>query len=406
MGARAKTAQLLREEGKNGERVIPLSKLDLISVDEDRSDHQLHSNAEKVEADESIEGTLKKESWGFENEADPRDTAAMIVDALGSSEQVIDEVKALADEAGGMDALAHALDAKTFLGKARKVGFESHGNDNTENTTVSAVIAAMRNHRFNDGVQAQGCEALKKMARCDEDKVAIGQAGGIIAVIVAMRYHPSNGEVQERGIATLMALVDLNLAVTNKNKRLFFARGGIYLIVDAMLNLPSNSKIQANGCGAFWMLAYKVSNKLAIVTADVMHAVVHAMRNHPFIAIVQGWGGRALMLAITESPLAAVTTAPLTQGASTPTIQKAQITKTPQLSSHGGHSLSVEVDSALKAPSAPGRKYPKAAYNVIMTEDYDKDGKLVETRFEVHDLLNFTSAGKEAHPIPTQTGAA
>ena len=315
-------------------------------------------------------------------------TTETIVDAPCTSEQVIEEVKSLADEPGGMDALAFALDAKALIGKPQE-----------------AIIEAMWNYLFDAGVQAQACEALKKLARNNEDKLAIGQDGGIDLIVAAMRNHPSSTKIQEEGSAALMALVDLqmmDLALLDESQLRFFASGAICVVVAAMLNHPSSAKVQEHGCGVLWMLAFKVSDKVAIVLARVLHAIVTAMRNHPHIAILQGWGGRALISVIAAPPLAARNTVPQAQHASVTSPQKAPVTPFPELSPPAAPALSLLMDPVLETLHEPTRNVKEAVFKVIMTENFNSDGKLLEARFEVHEFENLESPDDGDCLITTQ----
>ena len=277
------------------------------------------------------------------------DIAETIAEASPSYDHVIDEIKSLADEPAGC---------------------------NREMAAASTIIAAMWNHPFNDDVQLQGCEALKKMARNVEAKVTIGEAGGMDVMVAAMRNHPSEIRVQEQGFQSLMALMDLGGSDTNKMK--FFASGGIYALAAAMLNHPSHAKFQANGCAALWMLAYKVSNQVAVVTTRTIRAIVAAMRHHPLIAIVQEWDGRTIMLDNTASPRPAVPAVPTTQDASPQTSLTRPTTPIPRLS------FSSEPDWSLVDPVFDSQESErKNAFKVIMTEDFDTGGNLLEASFEV-----------------------
>ena len=64
---------------------------------------------------------------------------------------------------------------------------------------VEAVIAAMRAHASNAGVQEPGCGALRSMTVNADNQVKAGRAGAVEAVVAAMRAHASNAGVQEHG---------------------------------------------------------------------------------------------------------------------------------------------------------------------------------------------------------------
>ena len=64
---------------------------------------------------------------------------------------------------------------------------------------IEAVVAAMRAHASNAGVQEQGCRALINLTNNDANQVKAGSAGAIDAVVAAMRAHASSASVQEQG---------------------------------------------------------------------------------------------------------------------------------------------------------------------------------------------------------------
>ena len=71
--------------------------------------------------------------------------------------------------------------------------------NHSKNNNLEAVVAAMRAHSSNAGVQEAGCGALRNMTANDGNKVKAGGAGAIEAVVAAMRAHSSNACVRQYG---------------------------------------------------------------------------------------------------------------------------------------------------------------------------------------------------------------
>jgi hypothetical protein len=65
---------------------------------------------------------------------------------------------------------------------------------------VECVVAAMRAHAGNAGLQNCGCAALNNMTFDNaENRIKAGSAGAVECVVAAMRAHAGYGDVQEVG---------------------------------------------------------------------------------------------------------------------------------------------------------------------------------------------------------------
>ena len=74
---------------------------------------------------------------------------------------------------------------------------------------IGDVLAEMRSHKSDAGVQEKGCNALVNLAAGNADnKVKISAAGGIADVLAAMRAHRSHAGVQQHGCHALANLAD------------------------------------------------------------------------------------------------------------------------------------------------------------------------------------------------------
>ena len=156
---------------------------------------------------------------------------------------------------------------------------------------VADVLAAMRAHRSHAGVQVQGCGALWSLAGNNADnKVKIAAAGGIADVLAAMRAHRSHAEVQDLCCGALLSLAGNNA----DNKVKIAVAGGIADVLAAMRAHRSHAGVQEQGCGALFNLALHTDNQVKIAAAGGIADVLAAMRAHKGTSRVEDFACRTL----------------------------------------------------------------------------------------------------------------
>jgi hypothetical protein len=74
---------------------------------------------------------------------------------------------------------------------------------------IGAVSQAMTTHACSASVLEAGCKVLGAMARNDENRVKIAEAGGIEVILGTMRGHEGDAGVQEWGCGALCGDVGL-----------------------------------------------------------------------------------------------------------------------------------------------------------------------------------------------------
>jgi hypothetical protein len=114
---------------------------------------------------------------------------------------------------------------------------------------VEAIVQAMGGHRGSEGVQENGCDALKNLAVNADKNVKIGVVVGVEAIVQAMGGHRGSVHVLEKGCGALW-----NLAVNADNAVTIGAEGGVEAIVQAMGGHRGSKEVQEKGCGALWNL--------------------------------------------------------------------------------------------------------------------------------------------------------
>ena len=87
-------------------------------------------------------------------------------------------------------------------------------------------------------VQAAACQALRKLARNDSNKVRIAAEGGVGAIVKALKNHPADAKVQAAGCYALW-----NLTANAENQVKVAAEGGVGAIVTALQRHPTHAKI-------------------------------------------------------------------------------------------------------------------------------------------------------------------
>ena len=121
---------------------------------------------------------------------------------------------------------------------------------------IEAVVAAMRAHPQEEGVQENGCCALADMCCGDDAAAAVARrqraaaAGAIEEVVAALRAHPQEEGVQENGCLVLGNMCFGNDAAAAARKQRAAAAGAIEEVVAAMRAHPQEEDVQENGCFA------------------------------------------------------------------------------------------------------------------------------------------------------------
>ena len=155
---------------------------------------------------------------------------------------------------------------------------------------VEDVLAEMRRHPADAGVQEQGCGALWSFNVNADNKVKIAAAGGVADVLAAMRAHRSHAGVQVQGCGALWSLAGNNA----DNKVKIAAAGGIADVLAAMRAHRSHARVQEQGCGALLNLALHTDNQVKIAAAGGIADVLAAMRTHKGTSRVEDFACRTL----------------------------------------------------------------------------------------------------------------
>ncbi len=123
---------------------------------------------------------------------------------------------------------------------------------------VEDVLAEMRRHPADVGVQEQGCGALWSLDVNADNKVKIAAAGGIADVLAAMRGHRSHAGVQEQGCGALF-----NLALHADNQVKIAAAGGIVDVLEAMRAHKGTNRVEDFACRALHKLGQSVDGNVS-----------------------------------------------------------------------------------------------------------------------------------------------
>lgn len=94
------------------------------------------------------------------------------------------------------------------------------------------------------------------MLDVDDNKVFVGEMGGINKIVEAMKFHPESAEVQEAACRVLRNLCVKNgqrkwtamMTRSEENPAKLGKLGGIPAILRAMENHPQSAAVQEQGC--------------------------------------------------------------------------------------------------------------------------------------------------------------
>lgn len=151
---------------------------------------------------------------------------------------------------------------------------------------IDTVIASMRNHAGDSGVQASGIGALCHCSYSADVGAAVQKAGGIEVVADAMRAHKRDPLVQTNGCNFLRAVAcSKKKAVPNVLIKTRFAQCLLYILRDEVDS--SNADLTTAACEALWNMASIVSMKEHMHDAGAIALLVETMVNHENSAAVQ-----------------------------------------------------------------------------------------------------------------------
>ena len=154
---------------------------------------------------------------------------------------------------------------------------------------IDAVVSAMRAHATIEGILEAGCRALRTLTFNNADNQVKAGAGAVETVVNMMIAHASNAAVQEHGCR---ALINMTCYADNQVKA--GSAGAIEAVVDMMIAHASNAAVQEYGCRALINMTCYADNQVKAGSAGAIEAVVAAMRAHASNAAVQEYGCMAL----------------------------------------------------------------------------------------------------------------
>jgi hypothetical protein len=138
-----------------------------------------------------------------------------------------------------------------------------------------AVVAALRQHASDAGVQADGLHVLSAVAKTQNAKQIVADAGAAAAAVAAMRAH-TDVDTQLSG-----ALMLLQLVPTLAHARALKCAGVVEVVVQALRMHLTSECIQCFGC---WLLTSLITEQLenqrVAVAAGAVEAVLDALRTH------------------------------------------------------------------------------------------------------------------------------
>lgn len=119
------------------------------------------------------------------------------------------------------------------------------------------VLQAMETLPKNARVSEAGCEALRQMAACSS-KADYAAAGGwgVAYVIAALRTHKEDPGVQEQGLGALVAVA----AGSHALQRQVWALGGSEVAQDAVVGHFGHDRVEAQGSALLAILEVAPSN--------------------------------------------------------------------------------------------------------------------------------------------------
>mmetsp|Transcript_56729 Transcript_56729/g.179305 ORF Transcript_56729/g.179305 Transcript_56729/m.179305 type:complete len:339 (+) Transcript_56729:165-1181(+) len=125
---------------------------------------------------------------------------------------------------------------------------------------AEAVVAGLREHGGNSGVQLNSCAALYCLtAACGDNRTRAGGAGAVEAVVGAINANAADHRILQLGVAALSTLANGN----RNNQDRGGASGAVEAVVASMRAHVGNSEVQVHGCQALHRLAAANSNTQA-----------------------------------------------------------------------------------------------------------------------------------------------
>eukprot|EP00747_Dinoflagellata_sp_TGD_P138284 gnl/TRDRNA2_/TRDRNA2_175767_c0_seq1.p1 gnl/TRDRNA2_/TRDRNA2_175767_c0~~gnl/TRDRNA2_/TRDRNA2_175767_c0_seq1.p1 ORF type:complete len:457 (-),score=93.63 gnl/TRDRNA2_/TRDRNA2_175767_c0_seq1:166-1536(-) len=142
---------------------------------------------------------------------------------------------------------------------------------------IRTTVSSMEAHISNPAVQEYGAIIFQNLAMDNrENKVSIGQVGGIQACIKAMKTHPDVATLQEKAAGALRVL-----AANPYNQGTIASCRGIAVILKAMRSHPTSATLQDHCCWALRNLAYNNKEMQdALVKNDGAELVIQALQTH------------------------------------------------------------------------------------------------------------------------------
>lgn len=109
----------------------------------------------------------------------------------------------------------------------------------------------MEAHPTDAVLQGEACGALGNLAADERNQVEVSSTGGVSAVVAAMREHKDSAGVQEKACGALG-----NFTAGNAENQLIVTReGGIDLVLEAMALHRKKAKVQQNASTVLQILA-------------------------------------------------------------------------------------------------------------------------------------------------------
>jgi hypothetical protein len=136
--------------------------------------------------------------------------------------------------------------------RRQRVGAAPHdappSDDDVAIMGLAEVVVALRTHVAVARVAEMAGERLRILCAPEGSEQAAAEAGAIEAVVAAMRAHPQEEGVQKDGCSALADMCCGNDAAAAARTQRAAAAGAIEEVVAAMRAHPQEEKVQENGC--------------------------------------------------------------------------------------------------------------------------------------------------------------
>jgi hypothetical protein len=234
--------------------------------------------------------------WGISKAAAETKVVAAAAAAAAAPPKQKQKQEASSSSSGNKEENAVPSMAECRLGKrCRADSFLARLESLQEQGDAAAIVQGMRKHSKHAQVQQQGCRSLSRLARDDDNRIKIAEAGGIEAILAALVAHTDaggwGGGKDASALVVGKAFAALcKLAVSDGNKtKISAARGnrGIKVIVDAMTAHKESVRVQQHACGVLYRLADNEENQVQIAGAGGITAVLATMKRHKSSADLQ-----------------------------------------------------------------------------------------------------------------------